>query len=55
MNKITKFLEQRKDVDSFVYSTFYRFGMSFYFAKNKHKAFYTAALQFIAYTPAEEI
>lgn len=29
--------------------------MTYYMAKRKHKLFYTSALQFIAYTPTEEI
>ena len=55
INRISTFLSNRKDADSFVYSTFYNFGMHFYSAKGKHKLFYTNALQFIAYTPAEAI
>jgi hypothetical protein len=54
-HKIEKYLNQRKDVDPFTFSTFYRFSMNYFTAKQKQKLFYNSALQFLAYTPAEEI
>ena len=54
-HKIENFLSQRKDVDPFTFSVFYRFGMNYFLAKKKQKLFYNHALQYLAYTNAEEI
>ena len=38
-----------------MYSTFYKFAMFYHLERKKQKAFYDNALQFLAYTPEEEI
>lgn len=53
--RIEKFLKERKDADPFTFSSFYRFAMNYFFEKKKEKSFYEHALQYIAYTPSEEI
>ena len=55
LHKIENFLAHRRDVDPFVFSTFYRFCMNFYTAKRKQKLFYSNALQYLAYTSGSEI
>jgi hypothetical protein len=55
IHKIQKTLSARKDVDPLVYSAFYEFSMAFYNQKLKYKHFYSSALQYLAYTPVEEM
>lgn len=55
IHKIEKTLSARKDVDPLVYSSFYEFCMAFYNKKLKYKNFYSSALQYLAYTPVEEM
>jgi len=55
IHKIEKTLSARKDVDPLVYSAFYELCMAFYKTKSKYRNFYTSALQYLAYTPIEEM
>ena len=42
-------------MDNFIYSVIYRFSMNYFHAKSKFKLFYEKALNFLAYTPADEL
>lgn len=55
MSKLKTYIETHKDVDSYIYSSYYRLCYSFYAAKGKYKQFYTSALQYLAYTQPQEI
>lgn len=55
MNKLKNYIETHKDVDSYIYSSYYRLCYGFYAAKGKYKQFYTSALQFLAYTQPQEL
>jgi hypothetical protein len=50
INKVKAFTETHKDVDSYIYSAYYRLCYTFYASKGKYKLFYNAALQYLAYT-----
>lgn len=54
-HRLEKFVKERKDVDSFAYSTFYKFAYSYFLSKNKQKSYYENALQYLAYTSGEEM
>lgn len=54
-HRLDKFTKAKKDSDPFTFSTFYRFAMNYFYEKKKEKEFYDHALQYMAYTPAEEI
>jgi hypothetical protein len=53
--KVKEYIDSHKDVDSYIYSSYYRLTYTFYAAKRKYKQFYNFALQYLAYTQAEEI
>ena len=55
IEKVKVYTESHKDVDSYVFSSYYRLCYTFYAAKRKYKHFYNSALQFLAYTKAQEI
>jgi len=55
LNKVKGYIEGRRDVNSYIYSSYYRLAYTLYAAKRKYKQFYLSALQFIAYTQAQEI
>lgn len=50
-HEIDQYLKEHKEVDTFVYSSFYRFSMMYFEEKKKQKLYYDYALQFLAYTP----
>lgn len=49
------YIEGHKDVDTYIYSSYYKLAFTFYASKRKYKQFYTSALQYLAYTQAQEI
>lgn len=49
------YIESHKDVESYIYSSYYKLAFTFYASKRKYKQFYTSALQYLAYTQAQEI
>ena len=53
--KVKSYIDSHKDVDSYIFSSYYRLCSTFYAAKGKYKLFYSSALQFLAYTQAQEI
>jgi hypothetical protein len=55
IGKIKIYTEKHKDVDSYLYSSYYRLSFTYYAAKLKYKLFYTSALQYLAYTQTQEI
>lgn len=55
MAKVKTFVESHKDVDSYLFSSYYRLCYTYYAAKGKYKLFYTSALQYLAYTQPQEI
>lgn len=55
MGKVKTFTETHKDVDSFLFSSYYKLCYTYYAAKRKYKLFYNSALQYLAYTQPEEI
>lgn len=55
INKVKAFIESHKDVDSYIYSAYYRLCYTYYGFKGKYKLFYNSALQFLAYTQPQEI
>ena len=52
MGKVKAYIEGHRDVDSYIFSAYYRLCYTYYAAKGKYKQFYTSALQFLAYTQA---
>jgi len=52
IGKVKAYTEGHKDVDSYIYSSYYRLTYTYYAAKRKYKQFYSSALQFLAYTQA---
>ena len=48
--KVKTFIDSHKDVDSYIYSAYYRLCYTYYASKDKYKLFYNSALQFLAYT-----
>lgn len=55
LGKVKAYTESHKDVDSYIYSSYYKLAFTFYAAKRKYKQFYSSALQYLAYTQAQEI
>ena len=55
MSQVKAYIDSHKDVDSYIYSAFYRLSYSYAAAKGKFKQFYLAALQYLAYTHPQEI
>lgn len=55
MGKVKTFTETHKDVDSYLFSSYYKLCYTYYAAKGKYKLFYTSALQYLAYTQSQEI
>lgn len=49
------YIDSHKDVESYIYSSYYKLAFTFYASKRKYKQFYTSALQYLAYTQAQEI
>lgn len=54
-HRLEKFIQEHKDSDSFTFSTFYKFALTYFQSKNKQRQFYENSLQYLIYTPAEEI
>lgn len=54
-HKVKDYIESHKDVDSYIYSAYYRLCYTFYASKGKYKLFYNSALQYLAYTQPQEI
>jgi 26S proteasome regulatory subunit N9 len=52
---VKTYIESHKDVDTYVYSAYYKLSYTFYAAKRRYKLFYNSALQYLAYTQAQEI
>lgn len=55
LTKVKTYIEGHKDVDGYLFSSYYRLSYSYYAAKGKYKLFYTSALQYLAYTQPQEI
>jgi len=55
INQVKAYIESHKDIDSYIYSSYYRLAYSYAAAKRKYKQFYISALQYLAYTQPEEI
>lgn len=53
--KVKEYIDSHKDVDTYIYSSYYKLAFTFYAAKRRYKQFYTSALQYLAYTQAQEI
>ena len=53
--KVKEYIDSHKDVDSYIFSSYYRLCYTFYAAKRKFKLFYNSALQYLAYTQSQEI
>jgi len=52
LNRVKTYIDSHKDVDSYVYSSYYKLAFTFYASKLKYKQFYNSALQYLAYTQA---
>jgi hypothetical protein len=39
-HRLEKFIKERRDIDSFAFSTYYRFALNYFQSKNKQKAYY---------------
>ena len=55
IEQVKAYIDSHKDVDSYIFSSYYRLCYTFYAAKGKYKLFYNSTLQFLAYTQTEEI
>jgi 26S proteasome regulatory subunit N9 len=55
LSQVKHYIDTQKDVDSYIYSSYYKLAFTFYASKRKYKQFYTSALQYLAYTQAQEI
>ena len=55
MTQVKTYIDTHKDVDTYIYSSYYKLAFTFYASKRKYKQFYTSALQYLAYTQAQEI
>ena len=53
ITKVKTYIDNHKDVDSYIYSSYYKLTYTFYASKRKYKQFYNFALQYLAYTQAE--
>jgi hypothetical protein len=55
ISKVKEYIDSHKDVDTYIYSSYYKLALTFYASKRRYKQFYTSALQYLAYTQAQEI
>lgn len=55
LEALRKQIEGNKDVEQYLYSTYYKLAMLYYKKKQKWRLFFTNALQHIAYTNEEEM
>ena len=55
ITKVKSYIEAQKDVETYVYSAYYRLCYTYYASKGKHKMFYISALQYLAYTQSQQI
>ena len=55
ISKVKEYIDSHKDVDTYIYSSYYKLAFTFYASKRRYKQFYTSALQYLAYTQTQEI
>ena len=55
MEALRKQIEGNKDVEQYLYSSYYKLAMLYYKKKQKWRLFFTNALQHLAYTNEEEM
>lgn len=55
IEELKKQIEGKKDIEQYLYSTYYKLDFSYYRKKGKYRQFYTNALQYLAYTNDEEL
>lgn len=53
LTQVKTYIDTHKDVDTYIYSSYYKLAFTFYASKRKYKQFYTSALQYLAYTQAQ--
>jgi len=55
LETLRKQIEGNKDVEQYLYSSYYKLAMLYYKKKQKWRLFFTNALQHLAYTNEEEM
>jgi 26S proteasome regulatory subunit N9 len=55
LTQVKLYIDTHKDVETYIYSSYYKLAFTFYASKRKYKQFYTSALQYLAYTQSQEI